>query len=319
MAADLLTAVLQAIIFPGAVFLILLSCILEWIDRKVVAKIQGRYGPLYTGPYGLCQPMIDIAKLLFKEDITPRDADKRIFNIAPILCFSLPLMALYLIPISREALISFDGDIILLLFILTINVITVFLAGYSSASPFSIIGGIRASLQMIGYEIPMALALIGPALAAGTLSISGIINWQLSRGLWTLMLQPLGFTVLFICLLAELELVPFDIPEAETEIVAGWRTEYSGRKLALIRLGMDLKMLLAAAIIVSLYLGGSEAPPIPPTIIFLVKLVPVILLLSISHAVLARFRIDQMVSGMWRYLTPLSIIQIILISIGLGR
>ncbi|RLI21947.1 NADH-quinone oxidoreductase subunit H [Candidatus Bathyarchaeota archaeon] len=320
MAQNPFTLIFQILVFPGAAFLILLAFLLEWVDRKVVARIQSRYGPLYTGPSGILQPIADFLKLLSKEDITPEWADRPVFTLAPIIYFALPLTALFLIPITGEtALASFEGDLILLMFILTLLIITVFLAGYCSASPFSVIGGVRAALQMIGYEIPMALALLGPALASGTLSVSGIVQWQSLNGLWIVLLQPLGFGILIVCMLAELEFVPFDIPEAETEIVAGWMTEFSGRKLALFRLGKNLKVLLASAIISSIYLGGAHSTNlIPPVIIFLVKTFILVVLLSFLRAVFARLRIDQMVSGMWKYLIPLAILQIILVSVGLG-
>ena len=321
MVQNMLVTLFQILIFPGAAFLILLAFLFEWIDRKVVARIQSRYGPLYTGLSGILQPIADFMKLLSKEDITPNSADKPIFTLTPIIHFSLALTALFLIPMINEAaIVSFEGDLIFLMFILALIILTVFLAGYGSASSFSIIGGVRSALQMIGSEIPMALSLIGPALSAGTLSISGIVQWQGSRGFWTVFLQPIGFSILIVCLLAELEFVPFDIPEAETEIVAGWRTEFSGRKLALFKLGKDLELLLASALIASLYLGGPQtAGIVPPIVIFLIKTVLALLLLSISRALFARFRIDQMVSGMWKYLIPLATLQVILISLGVGR
>lgn len=317
---DTLIATLQMLVFPGAAFLILLAFLFEWIDRKVVARIQSRYGPLYTGPSGLFQPLADFIKLLSKEDIIPDSADRPLFTLTPIIYFSLALTTLFLIPmISATAIVRFEGDLIFLLFILTLIILTVFLAGYGSASSFSVIGGVRSALQMIGYEIPLALSIVSPALAAGTLSISGVVQWQSLRGLWTIFLQPIGFLVLVICLLAELEFIPFDIPEAETEIVAGWRTEFSGRKLALFKLGRDLELLLASALIASLYLGGAQTVGIiPPIVIFLIKVVLTLILLSICRALFARFRIDQMVSGMWKYLIPLATLQIILICVGVG-
>lgn len=321
MPQEILALIFQLLVFPGAAFLILLAFLSEWVDRKIVARIQSRFGPLYTGPSGILQPIADFLKLLSKEDITPEWAEKPIFTISPILYFSLSLTALFLIPIlSEEALVNFEGDLIFLMFILTIITITVFLAGYGSASLFSVIGGIRSALQMLGYEIPLSLAFIGPALAAETLSLSGIVKWQISHGFWMVFLQPLGFGILLICLLAELEFVPFDIPEAETEIVAGWRTEFSGRKLALLKLGRDLELLLASALIASLYLGGAQPLGIvPPALTFLIKIFLAVFLLSIFRALFARFRIDQMISGMWKYLIPLSILQIILVLLSIGR
>jgi len=321
MVQDALAIMFQTVVFPGAAFLFLLAFLSEWVDRKVVARIQSRYGPLYTGPSGMLQPVADFIKLLSKEDITPDWADRPVFALTPIICFSLPLTALFLVPMTNGlAVVSFEGDLIFLMFVLTLIVITVFLAGYGSASPFSVIGSVRAALQMLGYEIPMALALVTPALAAGTLSVSGVVQWQNSRGLWAVFLQPVGFGTLLICFLAELEFVPFDIPEAETEIVAGWRTEFSGRKLALLRLGKDLELLLASTLIASLYFGGAQPVGfVPPVITFLAKTFFALILLSVSRALFARFRIDQMVSGMWKYLVPLATLQVMLVSLGIGR
>ena len=321
MTVDPLISILQILIFPGALFLISLAFFYEWIDRKFLARAQNRYGPLYTGPSGILQPFADFLKLLSKEDIVPEAADKLIFTLTPILYSALPLATLFMIPIvDQTAVISFEGDLIFIMFIFTLILVTVFLAGLGSMSRFSFIGGVRAALQMIGYEIPMGLSLVGPAIAAGSLSISGIVQWQSYNFKWMIWLQPIGFAILVICMLAELEFVPFDIPEAETEIVAGWRTEFSGRKLALFRLGRNLELVLASALLASLYLGGAQQIWfIPPTLTFLIKTVSTLLLLTLLRAVFARFRIDQMVSGMWKYLVPFAILQIILIQFGVGR
>jgi NADH-quinone oxidoreductase subunit H len=173
---------------------------------------------------------------------------------------------------------------------------------------------------MFGYEVPLTLAVIGPAIAARTLSISHIVSWQTRNGAWFLWLQPLGFVVTVICLLAELEITPFDIPEAKTEIVAGWLTEFSGRKLALIRLGKNVELVLAASLTTALFLGGPSGwQGIPPIIFFLFKATGVVLLLTGLRALFARFRIDQMIAGAWKYLLPIATLQIVLIQFGLGR
>jgi len=219
--------------------------------------------------------------------------------------------------VSSRAIINFEGDLIFLMFILTLTVLNVALAGYGSASSYSVIGGVRSALQLIGYEIPLAISLVGPSLSVGSLSISKIVEWQASKGLWMILLQPLGFAVSMICLLAELEMIPFDIPEAETEIVAGWMTEFSGRKLALFRVSKDLKMLLTTALLASLYLGGAQQLGLaPPIIVFLAKTISMLLLMSLLRALFARFRIDQLVSGMWKYLIPLAILQVMLVCLG---
>jgi NADH-quinone oxidoreductase subunit H len=311
--------ILQILIFPGTLFLFALAFFYEWIDRKLFAKIQNRYGPLHTGPAGLFQPVADFVKLLSKEDITPMVCDKLLFNIAPIVYLTLPLTALFVIPIlGSTGIVAFEGDLVFIMFVFTLMIITVFLAGWSSMNKFSIIGGVRAILQMMSFEIPMALALIGPAIAAKSLSISTISQWQ-TGNTWAIFLQPIGFAVLIICLLAELENAPFNIPEAESEIVAGWRTEFSGRKLAMFKLGRDLELILASGLVAAIYLGGIQSIAfIPAPIIFLIKTIAVVLLFSFLRATFARLRLDQSISGMWKYLLPLAILQIILIQLGIG-
>jgi NADH-quinone oxidoreductase subunit H len=283
------------------------------------ARIQNRYGPLHTGPAGLFQPVADFVKLLAKEDIVPMVCDKLVFSIAPIIYLALPLTALFVIPIaSNSALIAFEGDLLLIMFVFTLMIITIFLAGWSSTNRYSIIGGVRAILQMMSFEIPMGLALIGPAIAAKSLSISTISQVQ-TNAIWNIFLQPIGFIVIVVCLLAELETAPFNIPEAESEVVAGWLTEYSGKKLAMFRLGRNLELILASALISALYLGGiQQIAFIPAPFIFLIKTIAVVLLLSFLRAIFARLRLDQSISGMWKYLLPLAILQIILILAGIG-
>ncbi|MFO7836348.1 MAG: complex I subunit 1 family protein [Candidatus Thorarchaeota archaeon] len=312
--------VIQFLIFPGALFLIILAFFYEWIDRKVVARIQKRVGPLYTGPSGILQPFADFLKLLQKEDLTPDAADSHVFNLAPIVLLTVPLSGLFLIPIAAQtSMIAFEGDVIFMLFLFSLIMIVIFLAGFSSRSRFATIGSARAALQMVGYEIPLGLAMIGPAIASGSLSFSGIAQWQLGHEASFILLQPIGFAVLIISLLAELEFVPFDMPHANTEIVAGWKTEYSGRKLALIQLGKNLQLVLGSGIAAALYLGGAHRVWfIPPVFIFLIKTIFVIILLSVIRAAFARSRIEQMVSGMWKYVIPMAVLQIILIQLSIG-
>jgi len=319
MTPETIISMLKILVFPGAIFLFVLAFFYEWVDRKFFARLQNRYGPLHTGPHGILQPLADFLKLLSKEDITPHASDRFVFILAPIFYLALPLTTLFVIPVlGPTSFIAFEGDLIFVLFAFTLIIITVFLAGWSSINRFSTIGSMRAVLQMLGYEIPMGLVTVGTAIASKSLSISRVVEWQ-SLHFWLILLQPLGFAIFTVCLLAELQFVPFDLPEAETEIVAGWRTEFSGRKLALLRLGKDLELVLASALIASLYLGGPQQFwLIPPIVIFLVKTTFAVMLLSLLRAVFARFRIDQMLSGMWKYLLPLATLQIILIQAGLG-
>jgi len=315
MVSEEIWALIQIFLFPGFLFLFSLAFFTEWLDRKIVAKFQNRYGPLYVGPKGVLQPIADFIKLLSKEDITPSMADKVPFNLMPVLLLALAITPLFCIPvIGSEALISFEGDLIVIMFIMSLIALLAFVGGWASTSRFSSIGGIRAGLQMFAYEIPMNLAMIGPAISAGSLSISKIVDWQL-QGFWNLFLQPIGFVVLIICLMAHLQKVPFDIPEAESEIVSGWIVEFSGKKLAFIRLAKDFEFVLASALIVSLFLGGPYGPWYISPIIYLVKFFLCVFILSNLRAAFARYRIDHLLTGAWKYLTPLALLQIFLIKI----
>ncbi|MEM4530147.1 MAG: complex I subunit 1 family protein, partial [Candidatus Methanomethylicaceae archaeon] len=277
----MLENILNIIIFPGFLFLIIISFIYEWIDRKFFARVQARYGPLYTGKSGILQPFADFLKLLSKEDIIPTIAEKFIFSITPIIYASIPLIILSIIPINGRAIINFEGDIIFIMFLSAMVTLSVFLAGWSSLGSFSRVGSIRSALQMLSYEIPFGLSLIGPAIVAKSLSLSKIVEWQINNSTWFLWLQPIGFAVMLISLLAELERIPFDIPEAETEIVAGWMTEYGGRRLALLRLGKNLELLMASMLISSVYLGGGvQLYFIPPVVILLIKSIIVLIIMS---------------------------------------
>jgi NADH-quinone oxidoreductase subunit H len=311
--------IFQILVFPGLFFLFILAFFYEWIDRKTFAKIQNRRGPSKAGPAGILQPVADFLKLLSKEDIVPAVCDKLLFTVTPILYLTLPLTALFVMPIAgNTGLASFEGDLVFVMFIFALLIITVFLGGWGSMNRYGMMGGSRAILQMMSFELPMALALSGPAIAAKSLSISTISMWQ-SGGLWLMLLQPIGFIVLLICLMAELEASPFNIPESESEVVAGWRTEFSGRRLAMIRLGKDLELVLASALIAALYLGGiNDFYFVPAIVVFLIKTIAVVLVISFIRAIFARLRLDQSISGMWKYLLPLAILQIILIEFGIG-
>jgi NADH-quinone oxidoreductase subunit H len=320
---ELIIEILKLLIIPGIFFLFTLALFYQWLDRRFLARLQNRRGPMHTGSRGTLQPLADFIKLLAKEDIEPKAVDKPIFRGVPILLSTISITALFLIPIwGVKAFVNFEGDLIFMTFLMTLIAILAFLGGWSSTNRFSTIGGLRAAMQTLGYEVPLSLAFIGPAIVAKSLSISKIVEWQASTGIWAIILNPLGFGIAIIALLAELEKIPFDIPEAETELVAGWQTEFSGRKLALLRFAFDLELVLAAGLITSLFLGGPAGPfyniPWVGVIWFFIKTTIVVLILSNLRGLFARFRIDQMVSGCWKYLVPLAIIQIIFLQLVLG-
>lgn len=301
-------------VFPGLLFLFCLALFTEWIDRKVVARLQNRVGPCYSGPWGILQPLADFIKLLSKEDISPIAADKPFFSIIPIFILSLSLTPLFLIPFTdTQAIVSFEGDLIFIIFINTIITLLIFLAAWSSTNRLSTVGGMRVALQMLGYEIPLTIAMIGPAISAQSLSISKIIEIQTTKPLF-LLTQPIGFIIVITCLLAELHWTPFDIPDAESEIVAGWFVEFSGKKLALLRLAKDFELVLAASLMTSLYLGGPLGPwQQNHFLYFLAKFIFSILILSNIRALFARLTIDKVLQGTWKYLTPLALLQIALV------
>ena len=288
---------------------------MEWLDRKLVAKFQNRYGPLHVGPKGILQPFADFVKLLSKEDITPAKADKNLFAASPLLLLSLAITPLFFVPvISYSALIFFEGDLIMVMFLMSLPPLFIFIGAWASTNRFSTIGGVRMGLQMFAYEIPLNLAILGPAIVAGTLSISGIVQWQ-SQGAWFILTQPLGFMILVICLLMHLQKSPFDIPEAESEIVSGWLVEFSGKKLALIRLSKNFELVLAASLMTSLYLGGPLGLWQLEPLVYFIKLIVCVVIISGLKALLARYRIDQLIVGTWRYLIPLALFQISLINL----
>lgn len=311
-------------VFPGILFCIGYALFLEWVYRKFFADLQNRIGPKYTGPRGLLQPLADFIKLMAKEDIVPKGADRLGFTVAPILMLTLSLTALLLVPISGlSGLISFQGDLIFAIFLMTLMAIAIVLAGWFSSNRFSETGSARAGMQLVGYEIPLTLALITPAVIAGRLDIAGIVSYQALHG-WLIVYTPLTFGIYIICLLAELEKLPFDIPEAHTEIVAGWQTEFSGKKYAFFHLSNNLEMVFGAGIAIALFFGGPAAPLniltfgvglewLTYSVWFVIKTFILVLVLSGISALVGRWRIDQMIRGSWRYLIPLSVAQLILV------
>lgn len=322
-----LTAI-QVLLFPGLSFILSYTLYAEWLSRKTVARLQNRTGPLHTGWQGILQPIADFIKLIVKEDITPAAAEAVVFNIVPIFIFAIPLAATFLIPIQNittlwgyQPVAAFEGDLIMVLFLMSLTVLAVFLAGWSSGNLFGAVGATRVAFMMLAYEIPLGLVAISPAIMARSLSIVKIVDWQVA-GVQNFLANPtlpgfllgvvmfIGFAIYTICLLAELEMRPFDMSEAETEIVHGWQVEYSGVKLALIRSGHDVKMVLAAGLLTSLYLGGPTGPVLPPIVWFIIKTSACIIVLSNLSALFARFRIDQMVTGAWKYLVPLAVLQV---------
>jgi len=323
--------IISIVVFPGALFVIAYALYVNWLSRKTVARLQNRRGPMHTGYAGLLQPFADMVKLLAKEDITPSAANRALFIGAPVVIFALALSAVFMMPIqsitslySYTPILSFEGDLVIVLLMLSLIVLSVFLAGWSSSNAFGAIGSTRVALATLAYEIPLVLLTLGPAIMAGSLNLNNIVAWEVGSvqnfiaapSLWGLALGVvmfIGFAICILSLLAETEMRPFDMAEAETEIVHGWQVEYSGKKLALLTLGRDVKVVLASALLTTLFLGGPAGPILPPVVWFFLKTTLCVLVLSNLSAAFARFRIDVMLRWAWQYLTPLAVLQVMAI------
>ena len=306
-------ALFALFIWPGFVFLLACALAGEWIDRRVTARLQGRVGPPWF------QPLADLIKLMAKEDLLPVGAREWVCAALPIAALAAVLTASLYIPVGGRVLYRFEGDLIVVLFLLSIPAIAYFLAGWASGGVYSVIGGHRALLQYFSYEVPFLMALSGPALHSGSWSIARIAAQQ-SETIWGVLVQPLGFLLAVVGLIGKLKRVPFDIPKAKSEIVAGPLTEFSGRKLALWRMTMHIQTVVGIFLLVNAFLGGSGVSKIlPPPLTFGVKALLILLILSVAGVLYARLRIDQLANLGWRVLAPLALAQIMaLIWIGGG-
>jgi NADH-quinone oxidoreductase subunit H len=299
-----LSTLFSYLVFPGFVFLLACAIAFEWIDRRVIARLQGRVGPPWF------QPLADWIKLLAKEDTLPTGANRAACTILPIVSLAAVLTAGMYIPIGGLASFAFEGDLIVVLFMLGIPVLAYFLAGWVSGGVYSVIGGNRSLLQYFSYEVPFLMALSGPAIWSDSWSIAAIATHQ-SETLWGVFVQPIGFSLAVIGLIGKLKRIPFDIPKAKSEIVAGPLTEFSGRKLALWQLTVHIKTVVGIFLLVNAFLGGSGVSGIlPPPLTFAIKSLLLLLILSTASVLYARLRIDQLASLGWRVLAPLALVQL---------
>jgi len=281
-----------------------------WLERRVLALFQDRLGPNRVGPAGLFQPIADVLKLLTKEDWTPPFADKFMFILAPMLVVVSVLLAFAVVPFAKNIIIS-DANVGLLFFLgmTSLGVYGIVLAGWSSNSKYSLIGGMRAAAQMISYEIPMLLSMLGVIMLSNSLRMTDIVNAQ--SHCWFIVLQPLGFILFMIAGVAESRRTPFDMPEADSELVAGYHTEYSSMKFALFFMGEYLDVILISSVATVLFLGGWHGPILPGVVWFGIKMAAVIFLFIWLRATLPRLRFDQLMTLGWTRLLPLSLLNIV--------
>ena len=320
----MIDTILEALIFPGMAFTIALGFIFEWLERKTMARMVSRVGPLVAGPSGVLQPLADFSKLLFKEEIIPEFADKTVFRYAPGLFFLAPIISMLFIPIlGTTAIASFPLDLLFIVFLLAFATFVVAVLSYSSASSFTTVASGRLFLQYVSYEIPLVISIITPAILVGSLSVQDIVNAQSSR--WNVLLMPMSLGVFLVALLAELEKPPFDIPSAKTEIVAGWLTEFSGRALAFLKLSKEVSLVFGVSLATALFLGGPLGPT--PTLqiggvlyplYFLIKVFALAFVVFIVRNALARLKIVDATVFFWRLLLPLSLVQLFLVLVVRG-
>jgi NADH-quinone oxidoreductase subunit H len=281
-----------------------------YIERRGMGRMQSRVGPNRTGPFGLLQPVADAVKVLLKEDIVPGPADKAVHWLAPLVAFVPVLLLFTVIPFQDGALLA-DLNIGIL-FIVAVSSITTagtFMAGWSSANKYSLLGAMRNVAAIVSYEIPLALAVISVVIFAGTMSMNGIV---ISQDIPFILLQPLGFFIFFLAGLAEINRSPFDLMEADSELVAGFHTEYTGMKFAMFYLVEYAEAIAISAIITTLFLGGWRGPLLPPWLWFIGKVLVVFFLMVWVRTVMPRLRIDQLMGLAWKFLFPVAVINLFL-------
>lgn len=307
-----MTYAFHPLIVIGVVVIALLTTasLLVLLERRLLALWQDRYGPNRVGPFGLFQMLADTIKMLTKEDWVPPFADKAVFVIAPTVIMSTVLISFAVVPFSPGFLVV-DLNVGLLFFLgmSSLGVYSVALAGWSSNNKYSLLGGIRAVAQMISYEVFMGLSLMGVVMMAGSFNLREIVEAQ--AGLWYCIPQFFGMVVFTIAGIAETHRVPFDLPEAESELVAGFHSEYSGMKFGMFFVGEYLGITLISCLITTLFLGGWHGPLLPPIVWFVLKVFLLVCFFILLRASLPRLRYDQLLGFGWKYMFPLALINLV--------
>jgi len=294
-------------------FVLLNALFLVWFERKVAGRIQRRPGPMHHGPQGLLQTLFDAVKLLAKEDIIPSQADKWVFIAAPLVMIAPAIMTWVVMPFGPQ-LIARDLNIGLLYVsaVSSFSILALIMAGWSSNNKWSVLGAMRSAAQMISYEIPLGLALVSIGMMAGTLSLEGIVEAQ-RESTWFLFLQPLGFLVFLVAATAEMNRAPFNLVEAESELVAGFNTEYSGFRWAVFFLAEYANLLFMSGMAATLFLGGWSGPAfLPPFVWWLIKTYFFVFLIMWVGWTLPRIRVDQLMELGWKFLIPVGLANIAL-------
>ena len=308
-----MSVTLEVILIIVGVLIVMMSVAagLIWLERRMLALWQDRYGPNRVGPFGLLQSLADMIKIFFKEDWIPPFADKTIFIIAPSIVVATVLMTFAIIPFAEEIYVV-DLNVALLFFLAmsSLGAYSLVLGGWSSDNKYSLLGALRGSAQMITYEVFMGLSLMGVVMLSGTFSLRGIVVAQ--RGMWFFIPQFVGFVIFMIAGIAETHRLPFDIPEAESELIAGYHSEYSGMKFGMFFVGEYLGITLISCLIVTFFFGGWLGPSFLPGIVwFFIKVFIFILFFILLRAGLPRPRYDQLMEYGWKLLLPLALLNLL--------
>ncbi len=294
-------------------FISISAMFLIWLERKVSAWIQNRMGPMVTGFHGSLQPIADTVKLLLKEDIVPTGIDKLTWWLAPFFVTVPAVMAFLVMPFSPKMIVNdLNLGVLYICSITSVCVLGIFMAGWGSNNKYSLLGGMRSAAQIISYEVPLLLSVLVVVMEAGTLSMQGIVHAQ--HDLWFIAKPNLAvaFLIYFISSTAEVNRVPFDIPEAESELVAGYHTEYTGMKFAMFFVAEYTNMFIVSAVAATLFLGGWGGPFLPGLAWFLIKTYGMIFLMMWMRWTLPRVRMDQMMAFAWKLLTPIALLNVLI-------
>ena len=299
-------AVINAVVMSGAIY--------TWFERRALGRFQSRLGPNRWGPFGLFQPFADVLKLLSKEDVVPEPADRVVFHIAPLFLAIPVLLVFAVIPFGENSFLGrLNVGVLFIIGVTGVNTFGVFMGGYASRNKYALFGAMRGVAMLISYEVPMALALTGVALAAGSLALTDIVE---SQSLFFVVTQPLGFLVFMTAASAEMSRAPFDMIEAESELGSGYHTEYSGIKFAVFQLAEFLAPIATAVIATALFLGGTKGfDPIPGQVWFVAKTIAVVCFLLWFRATWPRLRVDQIMAFAWKGLFPMSLLNMFLIAV----
>ncbi len=295
-----------AIVIGILVISLSLAAGLIWVERRLLALWQDRYGPNRVGPFGLLQVLADMIKIFMKEDWIPPFADKPVFVLAPAIVMVTVLLAFAVVPFAPGVHVT-DLDIGLLFFLAmsSLGVYSIVLAGWASDNKYSLLGGMRAAAQMVSYEVFMGLSLLGTVVLSGSFRLTAIVEAQ--RHMWFVVPQLLGFVLFLIAGVAETRRLPFDLPEAESELIAGFHSEYSGMKFGMFFVGEYLGLILISSLITVLFFGGWLGPVLPPLVWFVLKMFFFVFLFILLRASLPRPRFDQLMSWGWKIMLPLAL------------